>query len=85
MLQCADASLDDDGTIAERQPEIVQRIELQREARFDLGTAATDFLDRHRLKDHHFAAKLAEDGNTFGVALVVGTPHLRRNIAQRPS
>ena len=41
-----DASLDDDRAIAEREAEIVQRIELQREVRFDLGAADADLLDR---------------------------------------
>ena len=53
------------------EPEIVQGIEVEGKPGFDLGAAAADLLDRHRLEDHHFAVQVAEDLQAFGVALVV--------------
>ena len=74
-----DAALDDDRAVAEREPEVVQRIELEREAGFDLRAAAADLLDRHRLEDHHFAVQVAENLHAFGVALVFGAAAIRRD------
>ena len=56
-----DSSLDDDRAVAEGEAEFVKGIELKGKAGFDLGAAAADLLDRHRLEDHDFAVELAED------------------------
>ena len=46
-------------------------IEVEREHGFDLRAAAADFLDGHRLEDHHLAVQFAQDGNPLGVACLV--------------
>ena len=71
-----DAPLEDDRAVAKRQSELVQGVELEGKAGFDLRSAAADLFDRHRLKHHDLAVELAEDGNPFGVALLAG--HRRR-------
>ena len=73
-----DASLDDQRTVAERQPEVVKGIEVERKTGFDLRAAAADLLDRHRLEDHHLAVQLAEDLQALGVAFVVRRRHSAR-------
>jgi len=70
MLAVHDAALDDDGAIAERQPKIVEAIELERKSGFNLCAASADLLDRHRLEDHHFAVELAEDLNALRIPRV---------------
>jgi hypothetical protein len=46
-----DAPFDDDRTLAQRDAEVVQRVELQRERGLDLRATAADVEDRHRLID----------------------------------
>ena len=75
-----DAALEDDRSGPERQTKFVQRIELKWEGSFDLGAAAADLLDRHRLEHHNLAVELAEDGYPFRVALLAG--HRGPTIAQ---
>jgi hypothetical protein len=73
-----DPSLDDDGSVAEGEAELVKGIEMKREASLDLAAAAGDLLDHHRLKDHHLAVELAEDLDSFCVALIAcGHPAAR--------
>ena len=62
-----DPAFDDNGKLAEGQPELVKGIELEGKAGFDLRAATADLLDRHRLKDGDLAAKLAEDLNAPGI------------------
>ena len=73
-----DAALDDNGAVAEREPEIVEGIELERKRRLDLRAAPADFFDRDRLEHHHLAVKLAEDLNPLGIAF------LSLRVRQRP-
>jgi len=73
-----DASLDDDRAIAEREPELVEGIELERETGFDLRAAAADLFDRHRLEDSDFALELAENLNSLSVAFVFRPTHPAR-------
>ena len=54
-----DTSLEHDRTVAERKPDVVKGVDVKREGGFDLRAVTTDFLDRHRLKDHDFAVELA--------------------------
>src|SRR5205814_1175744 len=65
-----DPSLDDDRTAAEREPQVVQRVEVHGESGFHRGAAAADLLDQHRLEHHDFALEFTEDGDALGVALV---------------
>ena len=46
------------------------RAELKGKLRFDLRAATADFLDGHRLEDHHFAVEFSEDLDPLGVAFV---------------
>jgi hypothetical protein len=48
----------------------VEGVGLKDESAFDICATDADFLDRHGLKDHHFAAQLAEDLNPLGVAFL---------------
>src|SRR6266550_4125209 len=73
-----DAALDDDGAVSKGQPEIVKGIECEGKAGFDLRAAAADLFDRHRLVDHYFAVKLAENLDALGVPLVFGPRHSPR-------
>ncbi len=50
-----DPPLDHDRAVAEREPEIVQRVELQRERRLDLRAPVADVQDRHGLEHLHLA------------------------------
>jgi len=73
-----DASLDNDRAIAERQPKVVERIELKGKTGFDLRAAAADLFDRHRLEDSDLAFELAEDLNPLSISLVFGPSHPAR-------
>src|SRR3990170_8676049 len=65
-----DAAFDDDRSVAEREAQIVKRIELKRERGFELDAAQADLPDDHRLEDHDLAVEVPEDFNTFRVAFV---------------
>ena len=67
------AAFDDDRSVAQGEAELVQRVELEGKAGFDLGAAAADLLDRHRLENHHLAAELAKDLDPLGVAVFVAS------------
>ena len=66
-----DAALQDDRLVAECQPDVVQRIQVQRKRRFDQAAAVADLLDRERLEDHDLAVQLAEDLDPVAIALFV--------------
>src|SRR5262245_50790161 len=66
-----DPSLDDDGSLAERQTKVVQRVELQRERRLDHRAAPADVEDRHRLENLHLPKQRCRYRDAFGVALVL--------------
>jgi hypothetical protein len=78
-----DPSLDDDGSLAEGEPEVVQGIEVERKRRFNLRTATADLLDRHRLEGHDLALEVAEDFDPLRIAaIVVGFRHPSATIAR---
>ena len=52
----------------EAQPEVVQGIEVQREAGLDQGAALAEIEDRHRLVDRDFPGHLACEINPLRVA-----------------
>ena len=76
-----DAALDDHRTVAERQAEFVERVELKGKAGFDERAAAADLPDRHRLEDGDFALELAENFDALGVPLVFRPTHPAATIA----
>jgi hypothetical protein len=65
-----DASLYDDGSLAQAEPELMKGVELKREVRFDLHAAAADLGDGDRLEHHHLAAQLSENLDPMSVAMV---------------
>ena len=66
------AALQHDRLLAECQPDVVKRIEVERKRGLDQAAAAADFLDRERLEHHDFAMELSENLNPLAVALFVG-------------
>ena len=68
-LAVHDPPFDDDGALAERQPEVVQRTELQRELRLDLSAPVAQIEDRHRLVDRDFSGHEPGNRNALGIAL----------------
>ena len=68
----SDPALDDHGTVAEREPEIVQRIELEGERGLDLGPAEADVQDGHGLEDHDFPLDFPFKWDTLAVPLLAG-------------
>lgn len=80
LIDVADAAVGDpafqhDRLIAQCQPEVVERIEVQGKGRFDKAAAVADFLDRERLKNHDLAVQLTKDFDPLAIALFVGCPH----------
>ena len=69
-----DAAFQDDRLVPQRQPDVVQRIEMQRKRRFDQAAAVADFLDGERLEDHHLAMQLAEDLDPLAIRFSSGVP-----------
>ena len=67
-----DAALDDDGAVAEGETEIVEGIELQREAGLHLHSAMTHLADCRRLKDHYLAVQRSKELDALGIPLVRG-------------
>ena len=65
------AAFEDDRSIAQCQPKVVEGIEVERKRCFDKAPARTDFLDGERLKNHHFAVQLSENFNPFPVPLLL--------------
>ena len=63
--------LQDHRSVAKRQPDFVQGIQVQRKGRFNQAAAEGHFPDRERLENHHLAVQLAENLNPIVVALVV--------------
>jgi hypothetical protein len=70
-----DTSLDHDRPVWEREPEVVQRIELERKGAFDLEAAGPDFPNRDGLKDHHLGVQAAKDRKAVRATLLVVVPH----------
>jgi len=60
MREC-DTALDDNRALAERQTEIVEGIELQREIRLDLHAAMAHLAHAGRLKDHYLAVQRSQE------------------------
>jgi len=58
----------DDRLVPESQPNVMERIQMQRECSFDQTASLADLLDRERLEDHHLAVQLSKDLNPFGIA-----------------
>ena len=67
-----DAAFDDDGTITESETEIVERIELQREAGLHLHAAMTHLADRSWLEDHYLTVQRSKELDALGIPLVRG-------------
>jgi hypothetical protein len=70
-----DASFDDNRAIADRQPEVVERVELQCEGRFDLHAALADLVNGGRLKHHYFTLQGAEQFDSFRIPFVIVLLH----------
>ena len=64
-----DPALQDDRSLAQCQPDVVQRIQVERKGGFDEASAVADLLDGERLENHHLAVQLAENFNPIDVAL----------------
>ena len=60
-------ALDDDREAAEREPELVEGVELERKRGLDLRTSAAQLFDINRLLNGGSAGELAEDLNALGV------------------
>ena len=67
-----DPALDDDGSIAEGETEIVERIELQRKAGLHLHSAMTHLADCSWLKDHYLTVQRSKELDALGIPLVRG-------------
>ena len=65
-----DAALDDHRTVAEREPEIVQRVELEGERGLDLRAAEADVQDRHGLEHHDLSLDLPFKWDALAIPLV---------------
>src|SRR4051812_757920 len=65
-----DAPFDHHRSVAERDAEVVEGVELQRERRFDLGAAAADIQDGHGLIDLDLARQRRRYSHAFSVAFV---------------
>src|SRR4051794_33886431 len=65
-----DASFGHEDATAEFKPQVMQRIELEREGGFDLCAGEADFPDADRLKHHDLAAQTT--GNFDAVVAAVG-------------
>ena len=63
---------------SELEPQIMQRVEVQRKTSFNETTAKADLLDHHRLEHHDLALGSADHGDSTAVTLFVR--HLQRNI-----
>src|SRR5207249_12315859 len=70
------------GTVAEREPEIVQGFEMKREGGLDFDAGVANLGDDHQLKNHDLAVELTEDREALGIALVAGAGHRAATIAQ---
>ncbi len=70
-LRVHDAPLHDDRSLTELESQIVQRVEVQRKARFNESAAEADLPDHHRLKHHDLALESADHGDSSAVALFV--------------
>ncbi len=56
---------------AEREPDVVQGVEMQGKTGLGGSAGAADFPDEHGLEDHDFGLQLAENHHAFRVALVL--------------
>ena len=65
-------ALDDDGEAAEREPELVEGVELERKRGLDLRPSAAQLFDVDRLLNGGSAGELAEDLDALGVTPGVG-------------
>jgi hypothetical protein len=65
-----DASFDNDGTVGQRQSQIVKGIEVKGKGRFNLSAAAAHLFDRHRLKHHDLSVEVAEDLDALRVPFI---------------
>jgi hypothetical protein len=66
-----DAAFDDNRTVSKTQAEIVQRVDLQRKHRLELGSADADLFDRDWLEHHDLAVQLTQDLDTLAFSFVV--------------
>jgi hypothetical protein len=65
------AAFQDDRSIAECQPDVVERVQVERERGFDETAAVTDLLDGERLENHHLAVQVSKNFNPLAVALLL--------------
>ena len=72
MMAMDDSRLDDDGLRAEREPHVVQRIEVERDPCFDGEALDAQLRHGHRLEDHDFANELAQHRNALELTLFHG-------------
>ena len=79
-----DAALHDNRTLAQREPEIMKRVEMKRKCGFDQGASPADFPDGDRLEHHHFAAELTKNEDAVGIALIRFFLHPGRDYNTRP-
>ena len=70
-----DPAFQDDRSIAKCQPDVVERVQVEREGGFDQAAAVADFLDGERLENHHLAVQLSENLNPIDIALFVWIRH----------
>jgi hypothetical protein len=75
-----DATLQDDGAIAQREAHFVERVDVEREAGFGKAAAAADLFDRERLEDHDLAMQLSENLDALAVSLFVGGAGIHRSV-----
>ena len=66
------AAFDHDGSIAKREAEIVERIELQWEAGLHLHAAMTHLADCSWLEDHYLTVQRSKELDALGIPFVRG-------------
>ena len=65
-----DPSFENNRPGAERQPQLVKRVDRQRKARFNRCSAPANLLDLQWLEHHDFTLQIAENQNPFSIAFV---------------
>ena len=65
-----DPSFENNRSPSEGQPQLMKRVDRERETRFHRCSATADLLDLQRLEHHDFALEIAENQNPFGIPLV---------------
>ena len=71
-----DSASYDDRYVAQRQPELMERVELKRKRGLDLSASMADVHDGHRLEDHHLTMKVSAGLDALLDALLVLAAHI---------